>query len=346
MCGYAIAPHPNLKHPLSAIAPPLFDAACRLTGGSNSFVIGLESLAHNYRFSFPNLLDVIPLTRGPVKHRSTGWMVGDVGVGIGEHTPVQASVAGVNGLLLYAPTSGRLKVKQDGQLYRAPANQGWMLFADRPAVAQTGTNSSIVMALKKPRLQATISTMLGEPGPLVGERTQALSLSSLAGQQAKASLPVLLHHTAETTLHWPTGVAFAEDVLYRFVANLLISDQAQSGSVLRRAADRQTLDLACAYMLSQIDRGVSMTEVENVAKVGTRSLQLAFMRRFGVTPMAWLKEQRLQLAYRLVTTHPDAPVSWAAGASGLNHFGRFSQAFQARFGVAPSDLAHAIGRAH
>ena len=336
----------ELETPLNALALPLFDAACRLTGGSRAFVNGLESLERNYRFSFPNLLEVIPLARGVVKHRSTGWMVGDVGVGIGEHTPVQVSVAGVNGLLLYAPMRGRLKVKQDADLYRAPSNQAWMLFTDRPALAQTGSNSSIVMALKKPKLQATVDTMLGEPGPLVGERTQVLSLASEAGQQARDTLPILLHHTAETSRQWPTGVALAEDVMYRFVATLLISELPRSGAVLRRVADQQALDLACAYLLSHIDRGVGMTEVENVAKVGTRSLQLAFMRRYGVTPMAWLKEQRLHLAYRLVMAHPDAPVSLAAGASGLNHFGRFSQAFQARFGVSPSDLARSVGRRH
>ena len=89
---------------------------------------------------------------------------------------------------------------------------------------------------------------------------------------------------------------------------------------------------------------MTLTDVEGVVGVGTRSLQLAFVDCLGVTPKAWFKEQRLLLAHHLVTKGGEGTVTSAAVACGLNHFGRFAQDFKARFGQTPSELARRAAR--
>lgn len=54
--------------------------------------------------------------------------------------------------------------------------------------------------------------------------------------------------------------------------------------------------------------------------------------------MAWLKEQRLLLAYRLLLHTKDIRVSDVALMTGLSHFGRFSVSFKHRFGMSPGGV--------
>jgi len=326
---------------MSPLLPDLFTSGCRLTGGQINPVTGLDSLERNYRFTFPHLQDMAPLTREPVRHRSTGWLTGSVGVGIGEHTPIRITTAGINGLLLYAPLTGRLQVRQDGTRHEAPSAQGWMLFNEWPAQAQTGANCGIIIAMKRARLQATFDTMMGAPSGDVCAHTQVLNLATPAGRSAQNDLPLLLHLSSEAAREWPEGVTHAEEAVYRFVARPIAPDlrDREARGPLRTARERHTVDLACGFMQSQIDRALTLTEVEALTGMGTRKLQGAFLRHLGRTPMAWLKEQRLLLAHHLIRTGGAGSVSTVATASGLNHFGRFARDFRQRFGVTPRDLA-------
>jgi hypothetical protein len=181
-------------------------------------VTGLDSLERNYRFTFPHLQDIAPLTCEPVRHRSTGWLTGSVGVGIGEHSPIRITTASINGLLLYAPLTGRLQVRQDGTQHEAPCNQGWMLFNEWPAQAQTGANCGIIITLKRARLQTTFDILMGGPSGAVCPHTQVLNLHTRAGRTAQSDLPLLLHLSSEAAREWPQGVTLAEDAVYRFVA--------------------------------------------------------------------------------------------------------------------------------
>lgn len=323
------------------LLPALFTPSCRLTGSQSAPMTGLDSLERNYRFTFPHLLDMAPLTLDAVRHRSTGWLTGSVGVGIGEHTPIRITTAGINGLLLYAPLSGRLQVRQDGNRYEAPSSQGWMLFNEWPAQAQTGANCGIIIALKRSRLQATFDTMMGAPSSPVCPHTQVLNLDTPAGRSAQNDLPLLLHLSSEAAREWPEGVTHAEDAVYRFVARLIAPDlrDREARGPLRTARERHTVDLACGFMQSRIDRALTLTEVEAMAGMGTRKLQGAFQRHLGTSPMGWLKEQRLLLAHHLIRRGGIESISQAATASGLNHFGRFAHDFRLRFGVTPRSAA-------
>jgi AraC-like DNA-binding protein len=317
----------------------LFTPDCRLTGQHGTHVMGLESLEQNYRYTFPHLVDMVPLTREPVRHRSTGWMTGSVGVGIGDHSPIRIQTAGTNGLLLYAPISGQLHVRQDGNSYAAPHTEGWILFNELPAQAETGANCGIIISLQRKRLQATFDVMMGTRSSPVCPLTQVLSLDTPSGRVSVTDLPLLLNHAHAASQDWPGAIPIAEDVVYRFVARLLMPNKGANSRKLRGLRAQHVVDVACGYMLSRINEPMTLTDVEGVVGVGTRSLQQAFLACLGLPPKSWFKEQRLLLAHHLITKGGEGTVSSAAVGCGLNHFGRFAQEFKARFGKTPSELA-------
>lgn len=321
------------------VLPDLFKPGNRLTRGITAFSSGMAGLEGSLRHAFPHLRDIVPLGREPVRHRTAGWTIGSVGVAIGEHPPLRLETAGRNGLLLYAPVRGSLSVWQDGARFAAPAADGWILFDERPARAESGANQGIIITLQRERLQSTFDIMVGAPAGPVCPKAQRIDLQTPIGRLSVDDLPLLLGYGSKASLRWPSGIPQAEDVVYRFVSRLLMPDVDVDAMRLRGVRSRHVVDLACGYMMSRIDEAIALTEVEQVAGVGARSLQQAFGECLGTTPKAWLKEQRLLLAHHLITQGDKSSVSAAATASGLNHFGRFSADFRLRFGVSPSALA-------
>ncbi len=91
------------------------------------------------------------------------------------------------------------------------------------------------------------------------------------------------------------------------------------------------------------DRAWRIAELASGAGVSVRSLQEAFRRERGVSPLEHLRRTRLELAHQeLLRGDPsETTVTEVAGRWGFFHLGRFSQAYRARYQELPSQtLAH------
>lgn len=323
---------------MTTFISPLFSANCLLTGGQSLVARDLESLDRNMRFTFPHLVEVSPLTSEPLWHRSFGWANGSVGISVGQHTGIRITTAGIHALALYAPLGGMASVKQNGQTFSPQSRTTWMLFNEYPAQASTVATSGATIGLHRDRLQSTHDTMKGSQETRIAQHSQMLNMLSPAGLRAMQDFPLLLHCSSAVSSRWPSSVKIAEEMVYRFVAALLLDDSMLPRRVVRSVDERRMVDISRAYMFSALDQPITLTEVEALAGVGARALQTGFKRQVGMSPMQWLKEQRLLLAQQMLRHHPDMPVSEVALACGLNHFGRFAADFKSRFGVSPGSL--------
>lgn len=81
--------------------------------------------------------------------------------------------------------------------------------------------------------------------------------------------------------------------------------------------------------------------------LGLRALQKNFLRNFDTTPLAFLRELRLEKARRLLQDE-EAPCSVTAAAleAGFAHLGRFAAHYHRKFGEAPSATAKRLNRNH
>ncbi|MFJ8819500.1 AraC family transcriptional regulator [Amycolatopsis thermoflava] len=82
----------------------------------------------------------------------------------------------------------------------------------------------------------------------------------------------------------------------------------------------------------------SAADIARIACVSLRALEKAFVREFGIPPMAYLRQVRLARARNdLINGDPDAlTVSAVALRWGFGHLGRFGAAYQERYGEPPS----------
>ncbi|WP_127503984.1 AraC family transcriptional regulator [Actinoplanes solisilvae] len=101
-------------------------------------------------------------------------------------------------------------------------------------------------------------------------------------------------------------------------------------------AVRRVVDLVEAHP----DRPFTLAALAAVAGVGTRSLQDAFKRHVGLTPMAFVRDVRLARAHDDLRSSDWTRVTVAAVAHrwGFVHLGRFAQLHRARYGTSPSEI--------
>lgn len=93
------------------------------------------------------------------------------------------------------------------------------------------------------------------------------------------------------------------------------------------------------YMLAHLDQPLTLTQLCQALYVSKRSLFYGFEDMFGVSPMAYLKIQRLQTVRRSlkVATPETASVANIARQFGFWSPGHFSRDYKTMFGELPSE---------
>ncbi len=102
-------------------------------------------------------------------------------------------------------------------------------------------------------------------------------------------------------------------------------------------AEPRHVRLAAEYLETNAAKPIRMAEIARAAGVSIRGLQLAFLKYRRATPMQFLREQRLEMARRLLSSSEARPsVREVALACGFSHLGRFGAHYFQRFGEYPS----------
>ena len=99
-------------------------------------------------------------------------------------------------------------------------------------------------------------------------------------------------------------------------------------------AVRRAMDL----IRSHPEQPLTVTELAFAAGCSERSLQKGFQRYAGVSPMAYLRQVRLERVHEELTDADAAAVTVTEVAArwGFTHQGRFAGAYRRRYGVTPS----------
>ena len=127
------------------------------------------------------------------------------------------------------------------------------------------------------------------------------------------------------------GEILAETAALRLIANLTVNLSSRSGRVsnstvsIRRARDRIDTDPAAPLTLGHL-----------AAEAGTSRFQLlrAFARELGLTPHAYIIQQRLALARRMIRA--GSTLVDAAAVAGFCDQSHLTRAFARQFGVTPA----------
>ena len=198
------------------------------------------------------------------------------------------------------------------------------------------------LKIERHALQARLAELTGAPVPGViplgarldlraggGRRwwTLAHALATLAADTEGPPPPMVARPLVESAL---AALLYAADHPYR---ELLDGPCPRAGTAaVRLAVDRLEAEPGRAWTVGDLARGVGLS---------TRALQYGFAAEVGTSPMAYLRQVRLQRADAdLRAADGDASVARIASRWGFTNFGRFAAAYRARYGCAPSATLH------
>lgn len=161
-----------------------------------------------------------------------------------------------------------------------------------------------------------------------------------SARKAIAELPLFLHGPGAPDPDAPdTHAMQSADIVTRAVSRLMLVLAGENASRLERRDLRVPTDRACGFMVMNLAQPLSLDDLVSVTGASSRTLQYAFQSRFGMSPMRWLREQRLRrLHAALQHAGDDESVTELAVGLGFTHLGRLGQVFEQRFGLLPSHL--------
>lgn len=158
-----------------------------------------------------------------------------------------------------------------------------------------------------------------------------------------ASLLAYLHSAPEAG---PAARRHAELLERSLISGLLLSQPHSYSERLHdgsgAAAPSNAVDLVVEAIKSSPEKHYSLADLCRIGCASARGLQAQFQQRVGMSPMQFLRRERLNRS-RDALRHGHGPVSAIAYDWGFSNLGRFARAYQAEFGELPSQTLEKAG---
>lgn len=180
-----------------------------------------------------------------------------------------------------------------------------------------------------------VRTYLGEDQPSV---PREISLRSSEG--ARLFRILNLYWTEGARAESALGTEVVLEQMQQFVVESLLSAMPlDSVRASARPEANRILILATEYIQETLCGSMTVASIAEAARTSSRTLHRVFLDRTGLSPMAYVKRERLNAARkRLLGADPgETTVTQAAREHGFAHMGRFSVAYRDVFRESPSE---------
>lgn len=139
-----------------------------------------------------------------------------------------------------------------------------------------------------------------------------------------------------------------DDLVVRTAAMMIRPDLFFKFQAPWRYENRFDLEPLVERIMDNLGQRITLSELETWSGRSARSLQLDFKQRFGVGPMQWIRDQRLQRIHqRLANKQEHRPIREIAAECGVLRMPTLVAEYQKQFGELPSDTRSRIrGRAN
>ncbi|KPQ08315.1 MAG: Transcriptional regulator containing an amidase domain and an AraC-type DNA-binding HTH domain [Rhodobacteraceae bacterium HLUCCA12] len=243
--------------------------------------------------------------------------------------------------LFQMPLSGAAAISNGGEQYCSDPERAAMLNPHRPTTMIWDDDCrQVLLRIDRAALSAHLGQMLGMRADRPLTFAGPCDLTARGGAALRA---LILHLVAEADAGrcvLGPGSLLGRQIESALMTGLLEAHCHNYADALdgRRGADLapRVVRRAEDYMMAHIDRPLALDDVAAAVGVSARALQYAFRRFRDTTPMAFLRNARLERAHHdLQAARPGDTVTEIATRWGFSHFGRFADTYRARFGRSP-----------
>jgi AraC-like DNA-binding protein len=240
--------------------------------------------------------------------------------------------------LVQMPLAGRAAVRCGGEEIVSTAALASVPDPDRPlAMRWEAGTPHVIVRFEREALERRASALTGRR--IEGGLGFALGfdVGGAAGARWRAALQLALAEidAADSATNGSLGAGPLQDLLSTLLLYALPGAQSDALRTPVAASGDRAVRAAVAFAHAHATEPIDLAAIAEAAGVGVRALQAGFRRSLGTTPLAYLRDYRLDLARQALATGRE-PVTQVAFRLGFAHLGRFSAVYRERFGESPS----------
>lgn len=274
-------------------------------------------------------------------HRSAFVSVNDLALAATVCSPTAYEVSEDDDLYFILPFHGQASAESQGKNYLVSPIIGAAL---TPGFNRKGFMSEMSMlqaTLNPTRLKATALAMRGtnsvEPfheDRLARPYQMSMRVGHIRFDQLCASLCKTIDD-CDLDVNTLNALGF-DDFFYRFVAGIAFPELINASDARDSTNLKTPIERVCDYIDAHLTDTIYLTDLEVISQLGTRALQYAFLRRFGCTPISWIRQRRLALAHqRLLRPQPSDTVTSIALDCGFSNPSDFARLYSKTYGASP-----------
>jgi AraC-like DNA-binding protein len=243
---------------------------------------------------------------------------------------------------VHMPTTGQAVCKYNGTLIQVATYQG--------IIANPGTNlhlelgddtPQIIVRIERDALERQLSRMLGRSigAPVCFDPLFDLTTDEAVRWHGAIQLLSSEVMTNRSLIQQGLGGGPIEDLI---ISSLLLVQQSNVRDDLARAArrlGRRSVRLSIDFIERNLSQPISLHDIAGNSHMSPRSIQQGFREELGTTPMAYVRERRLErVRAELADAVPSdgVTVTDIAERWGFSHLGNFAVTYRKRFGESPS----------
>jgi AraC-like DNA-binding protein len=252
-------------------------------------------------------------------------------------------VAPLEAIGIMLPTVGYLGIHTASTHVRAMPENGCIVDLCYEALTFSPSLSSLAITLDRDSLVRHLVGLLDAPVP------QPIVFSGSVDASAAAGATLWrIAQTLECGLHPEKPLATQQlfESLIAFLIEALPHNYTERLHAPASSAAPRQVKRAIEFMEAHADKPITMVDVANAAQVSIRALQLAFRTFRQATPLAHLRQIRLEAVRRdLLAAEGSANIAVIARKWGFVHLGHFARHYRAHYGELPSETVSRAGRA-
>lgn len=207
--------------------------------------------------------------------------------------------------------------------------------------------AQLLIKLNRHSVEHELEGLLGRPvdGPI--QFRMAMPIADGPGRVWLNTLAGLLAFLNGGPVAGPVAGRHAELLERTLISGLLISQPHSYSEALHSDAETSRPDTSVDRVVEAIkafpDKPYSLADLCRIASLSARGLQVQFQQRYGISPMQFLRQERLDRAHEALR-QGNVSVSDVAYDAGFSNLGRFARAYQQRFGELPSETRERTAR--
>jgi len=277
------------------------------------------------------------------QHKSSHVEMNDLGLTATASTPLQLATGDTDAQIISIAFNSCAKTSVNGSTHQWHAGHNAFYSAGEKRSGDAGYISMLNIRPNLDRLKITASTMLGGSEAFENSHQESRPIELVSHG---INFDAMIRHVCATVDNTNLSPGMLEklgfdDVIYRMTAMML----APSLFITNRNTyvEKKRLDHVCDFVMANLSNTITLTDLENVAKLSGRSLQYNFMKTYGCSPMVWVRKQRLLKAREhLLSAQPGVTVTTIALEYGFTNHSAFSKYYLQQFNELPSKtLTHA-----